>query len=108
MSEVSDRILELIKDQRISYRELEAATGLKRATLQRYATGKSERIPMDSLEKIAMALHVTPSYLMGWGIENKSDAVFAKRKLLFDLSAKATEEDIDKIIQMVDIMIGDK
>ena len=70
MSEISDRILNKMNNVSISYGQLSKDTGIPKSALQRYATGETEKIPIDRLEKIARALHTTPAYLMGWEDEN--------------------------------------
>lgn len=66
MSDISNRILEIILAKDISYGELSAKTGIPKSALQRYATGQTEKIPIDRLEKIASAIGTTTAYLMGW------------------------------------------
>lgn len=66
MSDRSYKIMRLIEDNKISYGSLSKATGISKSALQRYATGKTEKIPIDRLELIAKALNSTPAYLMGW------------------------------------------
>ena len=65
MSELSNRILNLILNQDFSYGELSAITGIPKSALQRYATGETEKIPIDRLESIANALGTTSAYLLG-------------------------------------------
>ena len=50
MSAISDRILEQIKQANISYGDLSTMTGIPKSALQRYATGETEKIPLDRLE----------------------------------------------------------
>lgn len=66
MSKISERILEVIKQKNISYGELSKLTDIPKSALQRYATGETEKIPLDRLEKIALVLGVSAEYLMGW------------------------------------------
>ena len=66
MSDISKRILETITCKDISYGDLSDKTGIPKSALQRYATGQTEKIPIDRLEKIASAIGVTTSFLMGW------------------------------------------
>ena len=66
MSDISNRILEIILAKDISYGELSEKTGIPKSALQRYATGQTEKIPIDRLEMIAKAIGTTTSYLMGW------------------------------------------
>lgn len=44
MSEISDKILNLIEEKNISYGELSKISGIPKSALQRYATGKTNKI----------------------------------------------------------------
>ena len=72
MSKISNRILEILSEKEISYGELSYRTGIPKSALQRYATGETEKIPVDRLELIAASIGTTPAYLMGWIDEKKS------------------------------------
>jgi len=65
MSELSNRILDLITAKDLSYGELSLLTGIPKSALQRYATGETEQIPIDRLELIAKALGTSSAFLMG-------------------------------------------
>ena len=65
MSELSNRILNLILSKELSYAELSQLTGIPKSALQRYATGETEKIPADRLELIAKALQTTAAALLG-------------------------------------------
>lgn len=75
MSEISEKILELINRNNISYGELSKITGIPKSALQRYATGETQKIPISRLELIAKHLHTTVSYLMGWENNLKSPTI---------------------------------
>lgn len=66
MSEISGRILSLMRSLNMSYGDLSVLTKIPKSALQRYATGETEKIPLDRLETIARSLHASPAYLMGW------------------------------------------
>ena len=66
MKEIATRILALIKEQNLSYGELAHITGIPKSALQRYATGETQKVPLDRVEIIAAALKTTPAYLMCW------------------------------------------
>lgn len=66
MSEISARLLDIIALRGVSYGDLAKATEIPKSALQRYATGETEKIPIDRLETIADALNVSTAYLMGW------------------------------------------
>ena len=78
MSEISNRILNIILTKDISYGELSTLTGIPKSALQRYATGETEKIPIDRLELIAKALGTTTAYLMGWE-DNLISPILSKR-----------------------------
>jgi transcriptional regulator with XRE-family HTH domain len=66
LNDISKKILSLIEQNKFSYGELSSITKIPKSALQRYATGQTEKIPLDRLKLIAEALHTTPAYLMGW------------------------------------------
>ncbi len=66
MSELSNRILELLEEKGLSYGELAELTKIPKSALQRYATGETEKIPIPRIDAIAKALGVTSAHLIGW------------------------------------------
>ena len=67
---VSERIRTQMIALNLSYGELSAKTGLAKSAIHRYATGQTDKIPTDALEKLAQALGVTPAFLTGWEQEH--------------------------------------
>jgi transcriptional regulator with XRE-family HTH domain len=63
---VSDRIREQMNLCGLSYGELAEKSGLAKSAVHRYATGLTDKIPTEALEKLAPVLGVTPAYLIGW------------------------------------------
>lgn len=66
MSTRSERIKSLIEQSGRSYQEMEKLTGIKKSSLQRYASGVTTKIPLDVIEKLSIAFNVSQEYLMGW------------------------------------------
>lgn len=71
MSVRSKRIKLLVEQSQLSYQELEKKTGIKKSSLQRYASGVTSKIPLDVIEKLSVAFNVSQAYLMGWS-ENEN------------------------------------
>lgn len=69
MTERSKRINEAIEKSGFSYPELSKITGISKSSLQRYATGETKKIPIDCIEKIAIATNTDSRYLMCWNDE---------------------------------------
>lgn len=63
MGELGNLLYSLMQDKNISYGELSKLTGISKATLQRYVSGNTEKIPTSRLESIANALGVSVGYL---------------------------------------------
>ena len=72
MSIRSERIKELIEESNLTYQEIEKLTGIKKSSLQRYASGVTTKIPMDVFEKLSVAFNVPQEYLLGW--DEKKDS----------------------------------
>lgn len=83
MSEISDRLLELINTNNISYGELSKETGIPKSALQRYATGETEKIPISRIEILAKALHTTASYIMGWKDDKLNSPIISSNNIEF-------------------------
>lgn len=66
MSTISDRLLECIKKKKYSFSELSELSGIPKSTIQRYATAKTDKIPINTISNLAKALNVNPAYIIGW------------------------------------------
>ena len=72
MSIRSERIKELVESSDMSYQDIEKLTGIKKSSLQRYASGVTSKIPLDVIEKLSVAFNVSQEYLMGWDKQKRS------------------------------------
>lgn len=64
------RIKELRLIAGMSQEELGRRVGVQRAAIQKYEKGTVSNIPIQTIEKIAAVFDVSPSYILGWGIES--------------------------------------
>ena len=96
MKERASRIKSLIEESGNTYQELEQITGIKKSSLQRYASGETGKIPLSAIEKLANAFNVSVSYLM-WGTDEKKPSEISLEGLS---SAKA--DLVKKVMQMSD------
>lgn len=65
MSEIfSIRLKALMKENKMSLRELQIKSGIPHASIQRY-THRSDNVPLSRVALLAKALDVTPEYLIG-------------------------------------------
>lgn len=64
-NEVSDRLRMVIENSGLSYRELELRTGIPQSNINRYAIGKTTKVPYDAIKKIADVTNSSSLYIMG-------------------------------------------
>ena len=128
IEKIISRLNSAIKNSGYSYAELEKRSGISKSALQRYATGKTKKIPLEVINNLAPILSVTPSYLMGWEDNNVSplgdydkNVQFLKDKnqddlihlyddiiendrlsILFDKAKQLSPEDLEQVLKIID------
>lgn len=104
MSIRSERIKLLIEQSGETYQELEKRTGIKRSSLQRYASGVTSKIPLDVIEKLSKAFHVSKEYLMGWNDEETTSLdnkeLTEGEKVWLELYRQVSKETRDVLIDV--------
>lgn len=60
------RLYNSIQKSNLSYSELEKITGIAKSSIHRYATGQTQKIPLDAIKILADALNVSAAWIMGW------------------------------------------
>jgi len=66
MNEIANRLSAAIAASKMSYGELSKLTGIPKSAIQRYATGATEKIPIERLRALSAALGVPLSSLTPW------------------------------------------
>ncbi len=110
MSIRSERIKALVDNSDLSYQELEKLTGIKKSSLQRYASGVTSKIPLDVIEKLAVAFNVSQEYLMGWDEQKSSPTeiqLSEGEKVLLDLFKKVPEDQQELVLRMIRSALAD-
>jgi transcriptional regulator with XRE-family HTH domain len=111
MSTRSERIKSLIEESGKSYQELEKITGIKKSSLQRYASGVTAKIPLDVIEKLSKAFNVSQEYLMGWNDDTKENSpseptLTEEEQILLDLFRRVPGDHQQLVIQMIRAALG--
>ena len=109
MSIRSERIKALVDGSGLSYQELEKLTGIKKSSLQRYASGATTKIPLDVIEKLSVAFNVSQEYLMGWDEKETSPSepqLTEGEKILLDLFNRVPEDQQQLVLQMIRAALG--
>ncbi len=63
---ISKRIRELRAKNNMTLEQVAQQVGVGRSTVRKWETGIIENMRRDKIAKLAVALHTTPGYLMGW------------------------------------------
>lgn len=117
MSIRNERIKALVEQSGKSYVELEKITGIKKSSLQRYASGVTTKIPLDVIEKLANTFGVSQEYLMGWDEKSKEKPQKSSpnelqltegEKVLIDLFRRVPEEHQKLVLQMIQAALGNQ
>ena len=100
MKERAGRIHKLIIESGKSYQELEKLTGIKKSSLQRYASGVTGKIPLTAIEKLASAFSVSEAYIM-WGDETQKQPAESElsiqKKELIEKVMRMSDEELQKL-----------
>ena len=108
----SERIKLLVEQSGMSYQELEKATGVKKSSLQRYASGTTAKIPLDVIEKLSKYFNVSQKYLMGWDEEEKNSPEEPRlsegEKMLVDLFRLVPQEKQNMVLEMIRVALRTK
>lgn len=108
MSTRSERIKSLIERSGMSYQELEKLTGIKKSSLQRYASGVTTKIPLDVIEKLANAFNVSQEYLMGWETKEKNPSepkLTEVERLMLELFRKIPEDKQSEALDLLRVAL---
>ena len=107
MNERSKRIHEAVVNAKLSYVELGRLTGISKSALQRYASGQTQKIPIDVIEKIAAATGVTARYLMGWDDDEFENV--SSEDIIDDLNKQGISKGmhVDALLTLIDQMTPD-
>lgn len=73
--DISDRIRYLRKKYGLTLEDVGNAVGVGKSTVRKWETGMIENMRRDKIAKLAVALHTTPGYLMGWTDDENNPAL---------------------------------
>lgn len=101
MNEVSERLFAAIQNSGLSYGELAKQTGIPKSAIQRYATGGTEKIPVDRIELLAPAIGTTAQHILGWDAEKLSRNLTKHQAELIDIIRELPPEQQDSAIDQL-------
>ncbi|MCI8620220.1 MAG: helix-turn-helix transcriptional regulator [Oscillospiraceae bacterium] len=63
---IAERIRNLRAMHNLTLEQVARQVGVGKSTVRKWETGQIENMRRDKIAKLAVALHTTPAYLMGW------------------------------------------
>ena len=106
---VYEKIDALCREKGIKPAQLANEAGVPKSTLNEIKQGRTKAPSTQTLSKIAAYFGVSLGYFdSNDEVENVRDELFEKRKLLFDMSKRATPEQLDTFLVMFKALIDDK
>ncbi len=105
-----EKIQQLCDEKHIKPAELSRETGVPKSTLTDLKQGRTKTLSAQNIGKIALYFGISSDYFYDStdSVDEKKDELFQKRKLLFDMSHKVTEEQLDTFIVMFKALIDDE
>ena len=103
-----EKIQYLCDENGIKAAQLCKEAGIPKSTLSELKQGRTKTLSTQTLSKIANYFSVSLDYFDNDSIEDTKDELFQKRKLLFDMSKKATKEQLDTFLVMFKAVIDEK
>lgn len=102
-----EKIQYLCDEKNIKLAHLCKEANIPKSTISELKQGRTKTLSTSTLSKIANYFGVSLDYFDIDGIDDKKDELFEKRKLLFDMSKKATKEQLDTFLVMFKALIDE-
>ena len=92
----------------LTLQEIGNYLGVSKATVQRYESGEIKNLKLETIEKLAQILNISPAYLMGWEEKevkrpNKLETIAAHFE-----GEEFTEDDKDDIENFIKYVLSKK
>ena len=96
-----ERIRQLRIDHQMTQEELGAKVGVQKAASYKYENGLVVNLKRSVIEKLALALDTTPTYLMGMEDNDVSDSLSSERTAILTMLRESEARDQARISEMI-------
>ena len=108
--DIGKKIKQARLNQNLTQQELGSKLGMNKSTIQRYETGKIDKIKLPILESIAEFLNVSPEWLIGKELiatpmSITTDNITDNEKTILELFSSLTETQQGELIGRAKMMI---
>lgn len=103
---IGKKIVELREARGMQQVELAEKIGITKQLLYKYEAGVITNIPSDNIARLARALEVSPSVLMGWDAKEKAPSEEGARYAdLVKMLDTLPDEALDKVVDYVTMLV---
>lgn len=113
MKNVADYLKSAYEASGLSFDDIAKATNIPKATVARYITGETKKVPIDRLDQIASVLGTSAQEALGWSVKNilkGQESVKGKPESLqrefMDKYSKLTQKNKEELMSWMDFMIS--
>lgn len=96
-----ERIRQLRIDHQMTQEELGAKVGVQKTAIYKYENGLVVNLKRSVIEKLALALDTTPTYLMGMEDNDVSDSLSSERTAILTILRESEARDQARILEMI-------
>ena len=96
-----ERIRQLRIDHQMTQEELGAKVGVQKAAIYKYENGLVVNLKRSVIEKLALALDTTQTYLMGMEDNDVSDSLSSERTAILTMLRESEARDQARISEMI-------
>lgn len=105
--EMNEKIKSRREDLGLTLQVVGDYLGVTKATVQRYESGEIKNLKLETIEKLAQILAISPAYLMGWEEKKESKNQLETIAAHFD-GNEFTEDDKDDIENFIKYVLSKK
>lgn len=108
---IGDRIRQARTEKGLTLEYVGDRVGVTRATIQKYENGLIASIPSDKVSAIALALNVSPAYLMGWETKEETPGqlqLTEGEKAILALFRQVPVEHQNMVVEMIRVALKQK
>lgn len=95
------KIEKLCKEHSMTLTDLSNGLGIRRSVFTELKMGRTKQLSVPTLEKIAAYFDVPVSFLLEEDSDNPADGTKQKRMLIYELTEKASEQDLDALLTLI-------
>ena len=105
---IGEKIKMLRIQNNMTLEQVGESVGVGKSTVRKWETGQIANMRRDKIAKLAIALHTTPAYLMGWEDEEEKSSLQIKQEALINLVKSIDDEEKLNTLERIIVAVIEK